>query len=180
LSLDLKIEGEDSAAASSLLQSSGTQELLSATLASALSSFSTPVHTGSSITSSDTRVFRPGPSVPSSQVLRLAKKLRSGSDGDKVGRIQTAYQLGRSDSTAVSIVDAPGFDSDTTDCCIFIILRTSSRLESFWTRSKTKFFDSTKPLGTPDARAQSRAFPSQAELESYLSGLGAEPPISEN
>ena len=67
--------GEGSAAASSLLQTGRTQELLTATLASALSSFPSPVHTGSAVTSSDFRVFRAGPSVPSSQALRLAKKL---------------------------------------------------------------------------------------------------------
>ena len=177
LRLVLKIEGEDSALAASLLESSGTQELLSATLASALSSFSPPVHSGTSVSSSDLRIFRAGPAVPSPQVLRLSKKLRSGSDVDKVGRIHNAYQLGRSDAWSF-VVDAPGITPDLRPN-YYCILYTSRNPQSFWTRSKTKFLQSTRPEGIPDAGAQARSFASQAELESYLSGLGAEPPINE-
>ena len=178
LSFVLKIEGSESETASALLQSSGTQELVAASIASALSSLST-VHLGDSGSSSDQRIFTAGPAVPSSQVLRLAKKLRTGSDEDKVGRIRSAYQLGRSDSSSALLVDAPGFDSDSTSCCIFVILRSSQNSSSFWTRSKSKFLEVTQPAGIPDPRAQSRSFASQAELESYLSGLGAVPPINE-
>jgi len=135
---------------------------------------SPPVHTGSSVSSSDLR----GPAVPSPQVLRPAKKLRSASDEDKVGRILNAYQLGCSESWSFE-VDAPGVYSDLRSTTIYCILFTYRSSQSYWTRSKTKFLQPTKPDGIPDARAQFRAFASQAELESYLSGLGAEPPINE-
>ena len=115
-------------------------------------------------------------------LLARAKSLRSGSDTEKTTRILEAYTLGQDDAVLLSTHSSGSTPSlypsaATSGFSFFTVLDCSG--ECFWTRCKNSFRKSTLPDHNRNTKALSRSFRSLVELEAYLSGLSAFPPVQE-
>ena len=182
LQVTLKLSGEDAATFAAALERSGAftrvRDIVDAEFLSTQGLPLTPRDDA-------TQQYLPTPPEPSAHLLRLSRKLRTGTDAERSDRIRLAYSAGRADALRaqqVTPISEPPEDLPeiyiSSRPTYFIVLRGQSA--PFWTRLRERFEESIKPERNLDLRAVYRTLDTQAELEAFLAGLGAQPPIPES
>ena len=122
--------------------------------------------------------FIEGPPQLPAIVKRLANRLRTGDNESKVGRISTAYELGRADAARLSqptVQVQSDARSSSQRSPVYIVLLGAGA--PFVTSSYDTYLSAAQPQGVIDPWCYSRILTTQSEADAYLAGLGAEPPL---
>ena len=125
------------------------------------------------------RSFGDSPEEPSSQVLRLARRLRGADYSDRERRIRFAYRLGRLDGQLVAVaqdggrvVQEPSEEVPRGERRTIFVALSGVPEAPFWTTDRALYFRLLKPEGQWVPGSISRGLSTQSEFEAYVFGVG--------